>query len=280
MPGPTMPGPTKGNPPMALTSYALRDSRTMLRRNIKHAQRNPSMTISIVAMPILMLLLFVYAFGDALGNGIAMPGGGKGRGDYLDYITPGILLMTVTGGAISTAVSVCSDKTEGIINRFRTLRIARGSVLTGHVVGNLVQAMISLAVVIVVALALGFRTNGSVAEWAAAIGLLMLLAFSLGWLSAAIGMVTQTVETASNAPMPLTFLPLLGSAIVPPESMPTGLRWFAENQPFTPLTETLRGLLLGTRIGNDGWISLGWCVGICLVGYLWARWAFRRGVRT
>jgi ABC-2 type transport system permease protein len=260
-----------------MSTYALRDSRTMLRRNLKRALRYPSMTISVVAMPVLILLLFVFVFGGALGNGISLPGGG--HGDYTNYIAPGILLMAATSGAVSVAVSVCSDMTEGIVNRFRTMAISRASVLTGHVVGNVITTMISVAVVIGVALAVGFRPNAGFTEWVAAIGLLTLLSFGLAWVAAAMGLKARTVESASNAPMPLTFLPFLGSAIVPPETMPAGMSWFAEYQPFTPLNETLRGLLTGTEIGNNGWISLAWCAGFSLAGYLWARSAFNRGAR-
>jgi ABC-2 type transport system permease protein len=256
-------------------SYALRDSMTMLRRNLKHMRRYPSMTISIVAMPILMLLLFVYVFGGALGTGI---GAGAERGDYINYVVPGIILMSATAGAVATAVSVCTDMTEGIINRFRTMSISRGSVLTGHVLGSVIQVAAVLVLVTGVALAIGFRPDASPVEWIAALGLLLFLAFALGWLSVAMGMGAKTVEAASNAPMPLTFLPFLGSAIVTPDSMPAGLRWFAEYQPFTPVNETLRGLLLGTEIGNDGWIALAWCAGLGVLGYLWSRSVFNREV--
>ncbi|GGU61207.1 transport permease protein [Streptomyces albospinus] len=261
---------------MSTPSYALRDSMTMLRRNLKHAQRYPSMTVSLVAMPILMLLLFVYVFGGALGHGIGMPGGANDHGAYVDYVAPGIILMTVTSGAISTAVSVSMDMTEGIVNRFRTMAIARSSVLTGHVVGSVVQTLISVALVTGVALAVGFRPHGTPLQWAAALGLLTLLAFALTWLAAAMGLAAKTVESASNAPMPLTFLPFLGSAVVPPESMPTGLRWFAEYQPFTPINETLRGLLMDTPVGSSATAAVAWCAGLALVGYVWALTNFRR----
>ncbi|MEW1655102.1 MULTISPECIES: ABC transporter permease [unclassified Streptomyces] len=264
---------------MSAPSYALRDSMTMLRRNLKHAQRYPSMTISVVAMPILMLLLFVYVFGGALGHGINLPGAANGRDGYVNYVAPGIILMAATSGAIATAVSVCTDMTEGIINRFRTMAISRGSVLTGHVVGSVLQTMASLALVIGVALAVGFRPHATVLGWVAATALLALLAFALTWLAAAMGLVAKTVESASNAPMPFTLLPFLGSAFVPPESMPAGIRWFAEYQPFTPINETLRGLLMGTPVGDSAMAALAWCVGLALVGYLWARTAFRRNVK-
>ncbi|MFG3260070.1 ABC transporter permease [Streptomyces sp. NPDC048172] len=264
---------------MSAQSYAVRDSMTMLRRNLKHAQRYPSMSISTLAMPVLMLLLFNYVFGRALGSGIGgTPAGGAG-GEYIDYIAPGIILMAATSGAVSTAVSVCSDMTEGIVNRFRTMSISRASFLTGHVVGSVLQTLASIVLVVAIALAIGFRPSATAVEWLAAAGLLALLVLALTWLSAGIGLVTKNVETASNIPLPFTFLPFLGSAIVPPESMPTGLRWFAEYQPFTPVIETLRGLLMGTEIGSQGYAAVAWCLGLTLLGYFWARSAFQRGAR-
>ncbi|WP_030415886.1 ABC transporter permease [Streptomyces sp. NRRL S-1448] len=270
---------------MSTLSYAARDSVTMLRRNLKHALRYPSMTVSVVAMPVLMLLLFNYVFGGALGAGIGgTPTGATGTTgttgttDYIDYVAPGIILMAATSGAVATAVSVCVDMTEGIVNRFRTMAISRASFLTGHVVGSVIQTMVSIALVIGVALLMGFRPDATPVEWLAAAGVLALLTLALSWLAAAMGLVAKNAETASNMPMPLTFLPFLGSAIVPPESMPTGLRWFAEYQPFTPAIETLRGLLMGTEIGTSGYLAVAWCLGLSLVGYLWARTAFKRGV--
>ncbi|MFI0712858.1 ABC transporter permease [Streptomyces inhibens] len=262
---------------MSTLSYAVSDSMTMLRRNLKHAVRYPSMTVSVVAMPLVMLLLFNYVFGGALGSGIG--GRPTGGGAYIDYVAPGIILMAATSGALSTAISVCSDMTEGIVNRFRTMSISRASFLTGHVVGSVLQTLASIALVLGVALLMGFRPSATPVEWLATAGLLVLLTLALTWLAAAMGLVAKNVETASNMPMPLTFLPFLGSAIVPPESMPTGLRWFAEYQPFTPVIETLRGLLMGTEIGNSGFIALAWCLGLTLAGYLWARSAFDRDAK-
>lgn len=259
---------------MSTLSYAASDSMTMLRRNLKHAQRYPAMTLSVVVMPMMMLLLFNYAFGGALGAGIGA--GQSGGGEYIDYLAPGIILMAATAGAVATAVGVCVDMTEGIVNRFRTMSISRAAFLTGHVVGSVIQTLVAIALVIGVALAIGYRPDATPVEWIAAIGLLTLLTLALTWLSAGIGLVAKTPESASNTPLPLTFLPFLGSAIVPTDSMPTGLRWFAEYQPFTPVIETLRGLLMGTEIGNSAYIALAWCVGLTLVGYLWARAAFGR----
>ncbi|MFH8409738.1 ABC transporter permease [Streptomyces sp. NPDC018019] len=262
---------------MATLSYAARDSRTMLRRNLKKALRYPSLTLTVVIMPIVMLLLFNYVFGSALGSGIsALP---TGSGAYIDYLAPGIILMAATSGSLTAAISVCADKTEGIVNRFRTMPISRASFLTGHVVGTVIQTMISVALVAGVALLAGFRPDATPLEWLAALGLLALLTLALTWISAGIGLVAKNVETASNIPMPLTFLPFLGSAIVPPESMPAGLRWFAEYQPFTPVIETLRGLWLGTGIGDSGPLAVAWCLGLSLAGYLWARRAFKTGAK-
>ncbi|NBE56588.1 ABC transporter permease [Streptomyces boluensis] len=262
---------------MATMSYGLRDSRTMLRRNLKKAVRYPSLTLTVVIMPIMMLLLFNYAFGGALGSGIGASA--AGGGEYIDYVAPGIILMAATSGALTTAISVCMDKTEGIVNRFRTMPISRASFLTGHVAGSVIQTMISIALVIGVALLVGFRPDATPVEWLAALGLLTVLTLGLTWLSAGIGLVAKNPETASNIPMPLTFLPFLGSAIVPPDSMPTGLRWFAEYQPFTPIIDTLRGLWLGTEIGNSAVIGLAWCVALSIVGYVWARRTFTTGAK-
>jgi ABC-2 type transport system permease protein len=252
-----------------MTAYALTDSATMLRRNLRHALRYPSMTVATIGGPVLILLLFNYAFGDALAAGI-------GGGAYIDYITPGILLMAATSGSTATAVAVCSDMTEGIINRFRTMAISRTSVLTGHVVGSMIQTLASIAFVIAIALAVGFRPTAGPVQWIEAVGLLTLVTFALTWLSTAFGLVTKSVETASNAPLPLQFLPFLGSAIVPTDSMPDGMRVFAENEPFTPIIETLRGLLMGTAIGDSAMLAVGWCVALALAGYLWSRAAFAR----
>ncbi|MEU7244143.1 ABC transporter permease [Streptomyces sparsogenes] len=258
------------------------DSMTMLRRNLRHALRYPALTISVVAMPIVMLLLFVYVFGGALGTGVGPTGGAGGAGgdaDYIDYAAPGIILMAATSGSLAMAVSISVDMTAGIINRFRTMAISRASVLVGHVVGSVLQTLVAITLVTGLALLMGFRPNATAVEWLAVLGLLTLVTVALTWLSAAMGLACRSPETASNAPMPLQFLPFLGSAIVPTDSMPTGLRWFAEYQPYTPIIETLRGLLMGTEIGNSGILAVAWCLGLTLVGFLWARALFRREPR-
>ena len=260
-------------------TYAIRDSMTMLRRNLRRSLRYPVAPATTMGIPIVLLLLFVFVFGNTLGAGL--PGvtgeaGGGGRGDYLDYVTPGILLLAITGAAQSTAIAVAMDMTEGIVARFRTMAIARASVLTGHVVGSLIQTLLGLAVVTGVALALGFDATATPLEWLEAIGLLALVTFAVTWLAVALGLVTKSVEAASNLPMPLILLPFLGSGFVPTESMPPALRWFAENQPFTPIMETLRGLLLGTPIGSSGWLAIAWSLAIGLGSYVWAKHLYDR----
>ncbi|GAA3075923.1 ABC transporter permease [Streptomyces glomeratus] len=257
---------------MSTLSYTVTDSVTMLRRNLKHAVRYPSMTIPVVVIPVVLLLLFVYVFGNALGAGVA-PGA---HGHYVDYVAPGIILMATTYGSVSVAVHICSDMTEGIVNRFRTLSISRAAVLNGHVLGGVIQTLLTVVLVVGAALLTGFRPDATPLEWLATAGLLTLVIVALTMLSAAMGLRAKTVEAASNAPFPLTFLPFLGSAIVPTDSMPTAVRWFAEYQPFTPVTETLRGLLMGTAIGDSAVIAVAWCLGLTVLGFFWARSAYDR----
>ncbi|HEY5275490.1 MAG TPA: ABC transporter permease [Coriobacteriia bacterium] len=259
-----------------MTAYpsGLRDSATMLRRNLRHFKRYPSMTAFMVGIPVVLLLLFVYVFGGALGAGLGGVSGG--RDAYVAYVVPGILLLTIALAAQGTAISVAIDMTEGIVARFRTMAISRASVLTGHVVGSVIQTALALVVVMGVALLIGFRPTTGPLAWVAAAGLLALTSLALTWLSVALGMSTRSVETASNLPMFLMLLLFLGSGFVPTQTMPDGIRWFAENQPFTPIIETLRGLLLGTPIGNSGVIAVAWCAAISLVGFLWARRLYER----
>ena len=187
-----------------------------------------------------------------------------------------MLLITVAAAAQGTAISVAMDMSEGIIARFRTMAVARASVLTGHVVGSVIQTMLALAVVMVAALLIGFRPTTGPIQWLEAIGVLALAALAVTWLSVALGMVSKSVETASNLPMFLIILPFLSSGFVPTSSMPDGLSWFAQNQPFTPVIETVRGLLLGTAIGNSGVLAVAWCVALSVVGYLWATRLYER----
>ena len=250
------------------------DSATMLRRNLLRKLRQPSLIVLLLGEPIVLQLVFVYVFGGTLGAGLGDLSGG--RAAYVDYVTPGILLLTIAFVALGTPISLAMDTTEGIIARFRTMAISRASVLTGHVLGTMIQTMLSVAVVVGVALLLGFRPNATPLEWIAAIGVLAMVSWALTWLTVALGLVSGSVETASNIPLPLVFLPMLGSGFVPTDSMPAALRWFAEYQPFTPVIETVRGLLMGTEIGNSAVLAVAWCVVITLVGFFWSRALFNR----
>jgi ABC-2 type transport system permease protein len=254
---------------MTSLAYTFADSATMLRRNLKHQLRYPSLTLMLAGFPIVFLLLFVYVFGGQLGAGLAGHGAG-GRGAYLTYVVPGILIITVASGALGTAISVATDMTGGIIDRFRTMAISRAAVLTGHVIGSLLQTLAVLVLVAGVSLAIGFRSHASALEWLAAAGVLALFAFALIWLSAALGLAAKSVETASNTPMFLTLLPFLSSGFVPTASMPAGLRQFSEYEPFTPVTQTIRGLLTGGPIGMHAIAAIAWSAGIALASYLWA----------
>jgi ABC-2 type transport system permease protein len=259
---------------MSAMAYAVGDSSAMLRRQMLHMKRYPVLTFMLIGMPVVFLLLFVYVFGGTLGNGLGGVSGG--RAAYANYVVPGILLMTLAASGNGTAISIAMDMTEGIIARFRTMAIFRPSVLTGHVLGSLIQVFISLMAVIGFALLVGFRPTATVVEWIAATGVLVMFGLALTWLCVALGMVSKSVETASNLPLPLLLLPFLGSGFVPTDSMPTAIRVFAEYQPFTPVMETLRGLLLGTAIGNSGWLAAAWSVLITVVCFFWAKALYNR----
>lgn len=260
---------------MSSLSLAVRDSSTMLRRNLLHARRYPSLTLNLLLTPIMLLLLFVYIFGDTMSAGIG--GGGADRSEYIAFLVPGLLLMTIGSTTIGTAVSVSNDMTEGIIARFRTMAIHRGSVLIGHVIGSVLQAVISVVLVGAVGVAIGFRSADATAlEWIAAFGLLVLFALALTWIAVGMGLVSPNAEAASNNAMPLIFLPLISSTFVPVDAMPGWFQPIAEYQPFTPAIETVRGLLLGTEIGHNGWLAVAWCLALTTLGYFWSKSVFDR----
>ncbi|MEU8241238.1 ABC transporter permease [Actinoplanes missouriensis] len=263
---------------MSTLTLAVRDSSTMLRRNLLHARRYPSLTLNLLLTPIMLLLLFVYIFGDTFSAGIT--GGAPDRTAYLAYLVPGLLLMTVGSTVVGTAVSVAMDMTEGIIARFRTMPIHRPSVLVGHVAGSVLQSVASVVLVGAVAVAIGFRSVDATAlEWLAAFGLLAIFSLALTWIAVGMGLVSPNAEAASNNALPLILLPLLSSAFVPVDSMPGWFQPIAEYQPFTPAIETLRGLLLGTGIGVNGWLAVGWCLVLTVLGYFWSASVFRRDPR-
>lgn len=253
---------------MSTVTYAVADSTTLLRRNIKNQLRYPTTAISIVGIPVLFLLLFVYVFGGVLGTGVSpLP---DGNTDYVNYVLPGLIIMTAATGSLGTAVSTSVDMTEGIIARFKTMAIFRPAILIARVISSVLQTLTSMALVFAIAYLMGFAPNATPIEWLAALGLLTFTSLALTWLGVAFGLAAKTLDAASNAPFPLILLPFVGSGIVPTDSMPTGLRYFAEYQPFTPIIETLRGLLMGTDIGNSAYLALAWCTAITLLGFLWA----------
>jgi ABC-2 type transport system permease protein len=242
------------------------DSTIMLRRNFRHTLRNPTAVFNAVLFPIVLMLMFVYVLGGAFDVG----------GDYVDYATPGMIVLAICYGLSATATAVNSDMTKGIINRFKVMDISRGAVLTGHVFASMLRSLIAIAAIIGVALLIGFRPSASFLDWLGAIGLLVLVCFAASWLTVALGLFAKTAESAGLATVPLILLPFLSSAIVPADTMGPVIRQFAEYQPFTPIIETLRGLLTGQPSAGDVIVALAWCVGIGLVGYLWALATFRK----
>ncbi len=247
------------------------DSLVMLRRNVKRQIRYPSIIVMLIAMPAIFLVLFVYVFGGQLGVGLPQVAGSPaGRSAYLRYITPGILAMTVASAALGTAISVAMDMTQGIVARFRTMSISRGAVLTGHVLGTLLQMLIGLVVIAALAVAIGYRPDTTPVSWLGAFAVLVLFGCALTWLSTALGLAARSVETASNTPLILTLLPFLSSAFIPVDTLPAGLRQFAQYQPFTPVTESVRHLLEGGPVLHDVLAAAAWSLGIATLSYLWA----------
>ncbi|MFJ1763105.1 ABC transporter permease [Amycolatopsis sp. NPDC088138] len=238
----------------------------MLRRNFKHIARNPTSVFNAVLMPIIIMLMFVYMMGDAFDVGV----------DYIDYATPGLILLAVCYGLGATATSVNSDMTKGIINRFKVMDVSRGAILSGHVVASLLTNVVAIAALVGVAFLLGFSPSAGFLDWLGVAGMVVLLGFAAGWLTIALGLAAKSPETAGLASVPLVMLPFFSSAIVPAEKMGPGLRQFAEYQPFTPIIETMRGLLRGAPSTGTAIAAVAWCAGIALVGYLWARSTFKK----
>ena len=251
---------------MSATSAALTDSRIMLRRNFKHILRNPVTVFNGALMPVVIMLLFVYVLGNAFNVGE----------HYIEYATPGLILLAISYGLSATAVSVNSDMTKGIINRFKVMNVSRGAVLNGHVAATMLGSVVAIAAIIGVAFALGFRSSGTLLDWLAAIGIILATAFAAAWLTVALGIFAKTPESAGLTVVPLILLPFVSSAIVPADKMGQGVRQFAEYQPFTPIIEAIRGLLAGTPSGGYAAAALGWCAGIALLGYLWSRATFSK----
>jgi ABC-2 type transport system permease protein len=242
------------------------DAVIMLRRNFKHTLRNPFTVFNGVLLPVLIMLMFVYMLGSAFSVGVR----------YIDYATPGMILLAVAYGLSATATEVNDDMTKGIINRFRVMDVSRGAVLAGHVVVTMARTLISIAAIIAVAFGLGFRSPAGAGDWLAAAGVIVAACFATAWLTVALGLAAKTPQSAAMATVPLVMLPFFSSAIVPAAKMGQGVRQFAQYQPFTPVIESLRHLLAGTPSAGYTLAALGWCAGIAAVGYLWAVAAFSR----
>ena len=251
---------------MSTVSTSFGDSAIMLRRNFKHILRTPVTVFNGALMPVVIMLLFVYVFGSAFDVGER----------YIQYATPGMILLAITYGLSATAVSVSSDMAKGIINRFKAMNVSRGAVLTGHVVATVLSTSIAVVVIIGMAFALGFRSPATPLDWLGAIGIIVATAFAAAWLTVALGMAAKTPESAGLAVVPLILLPFLSSAIAPAAKIGQGVRQFAEYQPFTPIIESLRGLLAGTPSAGYAAAALAWCAGIGLIGYLWALSTFKK----
>jgi ABC-2 type transport system permease protein len=262
--------------PARLQKHPVQDAVTMLRRNLLRIIRYPGLSMFTILGPVVILLLVVFVFGGTLGAGLPGVDPAGGREAYLAYVMPGILLITIAGTAAGVAITVAMDMTEGITARFRTMAISRGAVLAGHVLANVIQAIIAVALVLGVGLLVGFRPSAGPLEWIGILGLVVLISFAVSWIGVAMGMQSKTVETASNLPLILSLLPMLGSGFVPTASMPAALQWFAEYQPFTPFIEAIRGLLLGTPLEWNIWLAIGWSVLLTIVGYVWSMVIYER----
>ncbi len=262
---------------MTALTLAIHDATTMIGRELKHTLRFPLLLVGTIMVPVVMLLLFDYILGVPIGRGLGSAAHGA---PYVDFLVPGILLMTVAASCGPTAINVNTDMTGGIIDRIRAMAVTRGALLAGHIGGSVVRTLAATIVVTGVALLVGFRPKASVLDWFAVVGIVAAFSFALAWLSAALGLVAKSVAGANGSTLPIQFLlPFLSSTFVPTDSMPAGVRWFAAHQPFTPVVESLRALLTGAPAGSTTDLALAWCAAIALAGYLWAQVAFRRGTR-
>lgn len=249
--------------------HVFSDMSVMLGRSMRHIFRSMDTIVTVCITPIAMMLLFVYVFGGAIQTD---------TDNYVNYLLPGILLIAIASGIAYTSYRLFLDKQRGIIERFHTMPISRSAVLWGHVLTSLVSNAISLVVIILVALVMGFRSSAGILPWLAVAGILMLFTLALTWVAAIAGLSAKSVEGASAFSYPLIFLPFISSAFVPTESMPTVVRAFAENQPVTSIVEAIRALLSDQPVGNDIWVALAWSVGIAIVAYFFAMRAYKKRV--
>ncbi|MBC8172064.1 MAG: ABC transporter permease [Anaerolineae bacterium] len=243
------------------------DMGVMLERSMRHILRSMDTIITVTITPIAMLLIFVYVFGGAIQTGME---------NYVNYILPGILLMAIASGIAYTSLRLFMDMQNGIFDRFHSMPIARSAALWGHVLTSLVSNAISVVVIILVGLVMGFRSSAGVLEWLAVAGILALFTLALTWVAVIAGLSAKSVDGAGAFAYPLIFLPFISSAFVPTASMPPVVRAFAENQPVTSIVNAIRSLLAGQPAGNDIWVALAWCIGIMLVAYVFAMRVYKR----
>jgi ABC-2 type transport system permease protein len=255
---------------MSTSYHPVDDSLIMIGRSLRHTVRNIDSLLTGVLLPVMILALFTLVFGGAMDTG---------EFAYIDYVVPGVVLLCAGYGSSMTAISVTKDMTEGIVARFRTMTVVPSAVLTGHVVASSARNLVSTALVIAVALLLGFEPNATPWEWLAAAGLILLFIFAMSWLCAMFGLLTRSVDAAAAVGFFVLFLPYVSSAFVPVNTMPGWMQPIAEHQPITPIIETARGLLLGTPIGSSGWIAVAWCLAIaaCSIAGSAALWIHSRG---
>ena len=261
-----VPGSQKMEP---VQKHFFSDMSVMLGRSMRHIFRSMDTIITVTITPIALLLLFVYVFGGAIHTG---------TGNYVNYVVPGILLIAIAGGISYTAFRLFTDVQRGIIERFRSMPIAPSTMLWGHVLTSLVSNAISVVVIMLVALLMGFRSSAGILSWLAVVGILALFTLALTWVAVIPGLTAKTIDGASAFSYPLIFLPVISSAFVPTRSMPLVVRVFAENQPVTAIVETIRALLFGQPVSHNIWVALAWCVGILVVAYIFAMRAYKKRV--
>ncbi len=249
-----------------MTNDFLHDTTVLLKRSLRHILRSPDTIITTAITPIAMLLLFVYVFGSSID---------VGDSSYVNYLLPGILLITVASGIAYTAFRLYTDVSSGIFERFQSMPISRSAMLWSHVLTSVVANLTSVVLVVLVAVAMGFRTGAGVLAWLEVLGIVVLFTLALTWVAVIPGLIATSVDGVSGFSYPLIFLPFISSAFVLTVGMPGPVRWFAENQPVTPIVNTIRDLYAQEPVGNDGWIALAWCLGLLLVAYALAMRTYR-----
>jgi ABC-2 type transport system permease protein len=252
-----------------MTAHFFGDTAVLAGRTLRHVTRSMDTIITTVITPVAMMLMFVYVFGGAIDTG---------SDAYVNYLLPGILLVTIASGIAYTALRLFTDMKTGIFERFQSMPIARAGVLWAHVLTSLVANLIALVLVVGVAMLIGFRSTAGLPAWLAVAGILLLFTLALTWLAVIPGLSASSVEGASAFSYPLIFLPFISSAFVPTGTMPGPVRWFADNQPVTSIVNTIRGLLAKQPVGDDVWVAIGWCAGILVVAYAFAMAAYRRRI--